>query len=187
MLPDFLVCNKGVPAYSPVQMYLSLVNDVKNGDKPNIAIINYGTFQDERSVLGRSWLNRLKFGMNKFKLAYGISDTLRSYQIDYPYAKLINDDSISIQYLKWQDWSEDFPFSDKSALANLINTAYNSLVYRLNKKKYERINLLCLYKINEFCKQNGIQVIFYGLTKESNVALDSLTNQGLLVSYPLLI
>ena len=53
--------------------------------------------------------------MNKVKIGIRIRD-LRSDQMDFPYARLINNDSISIEYLKWQDWGEDFPLSDKSAL-----------------------------------------------------------------------
>lgn len=171
MLTDFSVCNKGVPGYSPVQMYLSLVNDVNNGDKPNIVVINYGTFQDERSVLGRKWLNGLKW-------AYSKSNGLRRYEIDYPYAKLLDNDSISIEYLKWRDWSKDLPLSDMSALVNLVNNAYNNFVYKKNKKEYDRINLLCLYKILNYCKENGVQAIYYGLTGDSDSALDSLASKG---------
>lgn len=171
MLPDYSICNRGVSGYSLAQMFLSLKQDVEKGNKPAIAIMNYATFLDERTVLDRSWLNRFKWSLKN-----GLKKQV--FEVNYPYAKLADNDSLIIDYLKWKDWSEDWVFRDKSALVNVANTAFNNLVLKMRKKDYNRIIMLCIYDIVDYCNQHGIQVVFYGLNRDSEPVFEGIKSHG---------
>lgn len=171
MLPNYSISNRGVPGYSLVQILLSIKQDVENGNKPSIAIINYASFLDERTVLDKSWLNRFKWA-----LKYGAKEQL--FEINYPYAKHTVNDSLVIDYLKWNDWSEDWILRDKSALINLANTAYNNFNLKIHQEDYYEIVLHCLDYIFNYCNNHGVKVVFYGLNKNSKPVLEYLKSKG---------
>ncbi len=173
MLPSYQICNRGVPGYSLVQMYLSLKQDVERGNKPSIAIMNYSTFLDVRTVLDRGWLNSFKWGLKK-------SLKNRVFTLNYPYAKLASNDSLIIDYLKWEDWVEDWPFRDKSAIVNLANTAYDNFDLQIHKSQYNKTVMQCLYAVIEYCRKNRIQIIFYGLDKQCDSVFQLLKPRGAL-------
>ncbi len=52
LLPEFDVQNLSVPAYGLTQMYLYLKQEVESGNKPELAVITYGEWQGERTLLG---------------------------------------------------------------------------------------------------------------------------------------
>jgi hypothetical protein len=173
MLPEYLICNRAVPGYSLVQMYLSIQRDVQMRNKPDIALINYGTFLDERTVLNRIWLNRFGWALKK-RMRKGI------IEVNYPFAKLKGNDSLIIDYLQWKDWHEDWPYRDKSAVLNMANTMFDNESVSQQKEKFSRIVLLCLIEMADYCKKHGIKVIFYGFDKTCDPVFQHLKSKGLL-------
>lgn len=170
-LPRYAVQNLGVPGYGLIQMYLSLKSEVEKGNKPNIVVVNYAKFHDERGALGLNWLRAFDYGQLQH-------EQKRHLQIDYPFGYLVNEDSLTIAYCKQIDWAKDFPLRNTFALVDLINTAYDNWKDERNEKIFVSISLHCACKISNYCRQNNIKLLFYGLDKEAKPLLDSLSKKG---------
>jgi len=170
LLPEYSVQNKAVPAYGLVQMYLSLKQDVEDGRKPDIAVINYAGFQDERTALGLNWTRRFRYGIEK-------NTAGKMFAINYPYGRLAKKDSLVIDYCAWANWPKDFPLRNRSAFVNLLNTRYDQWSDEHNKKAFSRVSLLCCNRIMEYCAQHNIKLLFYGLDEDAKPILDSLSGR----------
>lgn len=160
LIPYSTIRNRGVSGYGLVQMFLALKSDVENNIKPDVAIFNYADFLDERTVLEKQWLNRFH---------WSISQRTKSLEINYPYAKLVNRDSLIVEYLEWKDWSTDWPFRDKSALINLANSTFNNVLSLLNKQNNQKTILRCFDAIIKYCNENKIKLVIYGFYSNNNV------------------
>lgn len=168
LIPYSKIRNRGVSGYSLVQMLLALKSDVENGVKPDIAIFNYADFLDQRTVLEKQWLNRFHWSITKRN---------SSLEINYPYAKLDNNDSLIIEYLDWNDWSKDWPFRNKSALINLANSSFNHVHAILNKQNHQKTILSCLNTIIKFCNKNEIKLVVFGFY-DNNYVFKDLINKN---------
>ncbi len=59
-LPEWSVKNRGVPGYGPVQAWLALERHVAEGTAPDVMIVGYASFHDERTTLVRNWRRALR-------------------------------------------------------------------------------------------------------------------------------
>lgn len=169
MIPEYAVKNRGIPGYNLVQILLALTNDVSTGNKPDIAIINYASFLDERTILSQSWLKRFR------QLLKPKKELIR---LSYPYAKNAVNDSVIIGYLPWSEWPADWPLRNKSALINLANSTYENYTDNRTGLKTQKIIIACLSSLYDYCKENNIQLLFYGFNKESEEAFKYLRTKG---------
>jgi hypothetical protein len=168
LMPEYDVHNKAVPAYGLTQMYLSLQQDVQSGNQPDIAIFNYADFHDERTALSRSWIRRFRHNMIKSG-----PDNLK---INYPFAKVINDDSVVIKYAQWKQWPRDFLLRSHLSTMNLVNSSLDNWHDKKHSKEYSKTTLLLAKEIIRFCDEHEIRVLFYGLNKDSEKTLSQLSN-----------
>ncbi len=173
MLPNYHVQNKGVPGYGLVQMYLALKSEVEKGNKPKLAVFNYASFQDERTPLSRHWIENFRYAVVQ-------SGSATNAGMVYPYGTIKEGttDSLIIGYCHWNDWSKDFLFRDKSAFINLCNTSYTTWHDHKNEALFRTISELTAFKIIAYCKQNGIAVVFAGMTNDTKFLLDKIASKG---------
>jgi len=63
-LPDYRVVNFVVPGYSTVQSLIQFKTALKGGQKPEIAVVAYALFHDQRNTLPR-WRRKVVASSNK--------------------------------------------------------------------------------------------------------------------------
>lgn len=172
MIPDHRVINKAVIGYGLAQMYLSLKQSLIKGDTPQIAIFNYGYFQDIRTPTHEFWSSIIEYSLTE-------GNTHRFDKMQYPYFEY-SDDSLRLQYCPFGNMARDWPFRDKLSIINLLNTAKNFLPILLFNKN-RRMHFISKKTANEimrFCKLNHIIPIFACITPESKDILQDLYRKG---------
>ncbi len=172
MLPEYEVQNLAVPAYGLTQMYLSLKQEIQSDNKPDVVVLNYGQWQDERTFHGITWLRRFKYSIIQ-------SAPPEVGGINYPRCNIDKQDgSLIIDKLDWNDWPEDFPLRDKSVLVDLINTAYDNYYDHRTELLRQKTVLRCALEIVAYCEQQRIPILFFGLNQSDHL-IDSLINRGI--------
>jgi len=169
MLPGYDVQNLAVPAFGLTQMYLRLKQEVENGNKPRLVIVNYGNWLDDRTGMSLSWLRR-------FKYAIVHSAPPESQSINYPRCRLENDGSLMIDSLDWSKWPADFPLRDKLVIVDFANTAYDNYFDKRNESDRKKLSLLCSKQLVDFCARNDIKIAFFGY--HTDALIDSLKQIG---------
>ena len=102
------VVNFGVAGYSTVQSLIQMREALQGGRKPDIAVLTYGSWHDERNCLARSWF--------KHAITYGA--TLKKNAL-LPYVKVGRDNEPVILYKKFR-YHPTFLLRH-SALVNLLD------------------------------------------------------------------
>lgn len=175
-LISYKVINKGVPGYGLLQMYLLLKKDIEESLKPDIAVINYAKFQEERSPLNKEWIKAFKYaaiqsgGKDKFK-------------IDYPFAVVTSGTNLNFHSMKWDDLPKDFYLRDKSAIVNLLETAIDRYNYEKIKDDLSFVNYCIAIETFRLCNKNKIKLLFCGIDTDSQKLLDTLKNDGIPTLY----
>jgi len=108
--PSYEVVNFGVGGYGTVHSFLQFQEAIKIHKKPQIVIVAYADFHDERNAFLRSWRKRM--------LSYDSPFYLKTY----PYARL--DAQGNIVYHTEDIEYNPLPLMEHSAFINLMDEAY---------------------------------------------------------------
>lgn len=145
--------NFGISGHGLLQFFLLLREHSNNNLKPDIAIVHYGSFHNNRSIWSKTkQINLERYSSNKAKLD----------SIYFPYARFIDNNKLGIYYLKHKKYTET-PLIKYSALINQIN---NLIIYikDYSIKKHEvLVNKILMELIIEHCRENDIKLIVAGL------------------------
>lgn len=151
-LTDNEVVNFGVDGFSTVQSLIQLREALAKGARPELVILSYGSFHDQRNTLTRAWMKRrLTAGAGQ---AYG--------SVSLPYARLSKDNRLEILYRPFE--YNGVPLMRYSTLANLIDDTNNR-----NLEKTYHSPEVSQALINEFsilCKANGIEFVLAGILSD---------------------
>lgn len=156
-LPNTYVRNFGVPGYGTVQTLLQLKKLITTGEIPDVAIINYADFHDERNSLTALYRRDLYMG-------YQRSDTLIRKSMEksqIPFLAKKGTD-FAIDFCPWEDLYRQWGGRETFALVNLLQDLSDRNQQR-NIDKEENTRYL-FSQINELCDQVGIRLIVTGLT-----------------------
>lgn len=165
-LPDYIILNYGVPAYSTVQMFLQLQRLVKGQRKPDIVILNYASFQNERSALGKAWARQIRPTEEE--------ESMLSFEgIEYPYGKINALGKLEVEYCSEKDIPKNWPGRRYSAIIELINSSYDLWYDSKHAAEYDAVGLQCCLEIAKFCERNQIQFILYAINLQKNSSLKS--------------
>jgi hypothetical protein len=170
------VRNKGVPGFSLLQIYLRLKKDIDENKAPNIAVINYAKFQEERTPLNNEWIK-------DFKYAAIQSGGKNGFKINYPYATLSLNHQINIHYMEWDKLPKDFFLRDKLAIANLVETIIDKKIYEKIKNDLTLTNYCIATEIIRLCDEHQIKLLFCGIDTDSKELLDKLSADGVQTLY----
>lgn len=152
MLPQTLVVNKGVPAYSLAQMYLSLQQSLAQKDTPSVAIFNYSDFHDLRRPSHHQWGNMIRHYITNNQ------DSLLK-KMRYPYFDFY-EDSLQQKYCDFNNLPSLWSLSAYSSFSHLINSFY-FLVADGSMAEYNHlVSKMTAIEIMAYCKKNGIEPIF---------------------------
>lgn len=160
ILSKYKVYNKAAPGFGTVQSYISLQNTIRDGNIPDIIILSYFLFHDERNILNRAYRKKIHMGMLSNKKEYIEKNKLSPW--NFPF---YNTNNKTIDYIRALDIYYGFPFREKSALMNLIEVRYNELTN--NEAKAKEASYEILRKMAKLCKENNIKFYLVYMDQES--------------------
>ena len=158
-LKDVRVINHAVPAYGTLQALMQLKKHEKNAALPNILVINYASFHNDRNVLSPTYRRNLWMGF----AAANEGNKQKYIDCKFPYA-VLEDDKTVVKHEAWDAIDNNWPLRTYSAFVNFLQTTIE------NNSFPEESNLLVTKRIMEeismLCKENNIKLIVTGITKD---------------------
>jgi hypothetical protein len=164
---NFAICGHGL-----LQFYKLLKEHTYNSLKPNIAIIHYGSFHNNRNIFYKmSEIEKERYYRDKNKL----------YNIPFVYMKFNNNNTL-VSYKKKHEKYKDNLMFKYSAFINTLHKIYINILDNPSKKNEIDLNVRLMQIIINHCKKNNIELIVFGvyndkitenmlnLCKEKNIA-----------------
>lgn len=141
--PEYNIFNYAVPGQGTHQAFLRFRQALENGNFPDLVIVSYATFHEERNFLSRSYQHKLYQGCEVYN-----EDTLI-----YPFVELI-EDTFVIKYGNVLDKFKPTPFRQVSVLANFIDESLSEV--HSNQRKQLMASQTIVSAMHELCLQHGI-------------------------------
>ena len=140
------ITNYAVPSYGTTHALLELKKQIDNQHIPNIVIIGFATFHEERNQMNKTY---------QYKLIQGVEiNKINVNQLIFPYLNLQDN---NIGYINVIKKFKAIPLRKHLALANLIeNIDLNIQSKKLEKLTYSKELIL---EIKELCRQHNIKLI----------------------------
>lgn len=148
--------NFAVPGFGNIQALIHLQNQIRTGDLPNIIVICYTDFHDERNALNTSYRKSLYHGFLNANTQ--VKPLFHTSKIPF-YA--LNQ---GVQYQDWNNIYHNWTGRNYLASVNSIQDAIEKMTENDGKTTTHQI-LLAIHKL---CQQHEIQLIFAPLTNNDN-------------------
>lgn len=143
------VRNYGVSGYSLTQMFERMKHAYAKGGRPDLAIIAYASFHDERNAMLRHWRKSLMFRENDFagdKEIWVPSHRVRWGRMSEEKRKL-----------SWEPW----PLMQTSALVHATERGWNEMEFSWIKTRI--ISFSLMGEIQRWCKARNIPLVIAGM------------------------
>ncbi len=148
---DISVRNYSVFAYSPTSTLLLLKKQIARGEKPDMAVFTYATYNNARVVFTKQFSNTLYNNRSKF-----------SDGVKYPYYRF-NNDSLKLMYKEIK--ASSISYIQETEISKLLS----KLLYKTDEKKYrsEEIHELIMMEMIDICKSYNIQPVIFNVSCEA--------------------
>ncbi|MFK7926445.1 MAG: hypothetical protein AB8H47_31140 [Bacteroidia bacterium] len=153
-LPNARVRSWAVPGYGSTQALLQLQKQMRQLDTPDVVVIAYASFHDERNSLNAEFRRGLSLGFSQN------TDSQHIQSFRYPYL----DANDQIQYQAWGGLYKHWPGRSYSALINAVQSS-TEFWQKANRDKAKRSGTV-LTQIAQLCGLAGIEMIFFPLTED---------------------
>jgi hypothetical protein len=163
-LPNSLVKNFGVPGYGTVQTLLQLEKFIAAGDIPDIAIINYADFHDDRNSLTPRYRRDLYMGYQRSNPS--VKKSMQDSQLPFV---VKNGDGLVIDFCPWDQLYDHWTYRETFALVNLLQDWSDQNQMRSIDKEENTRYLFSVIKA--LCDQTGIRLIVTGLTPSASTKI----------------
>jgi hypothetical protein len=160
-LPNYRFRNYAVPGFGNLQALIRLQNQVKNQDFPDVVMVSYADFHDERNALNTNYRKSLYHGF--LNANENVKPLFGESQIPFYDLKK------GIQYCDWKNMYKNWLGRDYSAAINSLQDAFEKMQNASNDEK--AVTHQILLKIKELCQQNNIKFIVLFITKNESTAL----------------
>lgn len=158
-LDNYRIQNFGVPGYGTVQSLLQLQKSIEDGDLPEIVVINFCAFHEERNVLSPKYRQHLNIGFA------GSSEhaKLEMEKGRFPYFE-----KGEIRYETWNGLYQNWAGRETFATVNYLQSnADKSVNEGLDPRG---VTLTIFRKIKELCDSNGILLLVTSLERTSEAS-----------------
>lgn len=158
------VTNQAVPGHGTVQTLLKLRSQEKKGTLPDLVILNYASFHDERNVLSSTYRQSLTLG-------FANNDNKKEdYQYaKFPYAELNEDkNDFQVKYCNWSDLYKNWTLRTYSSTINFLQTSLERNAYP--EKDKQLTTKFILEEIQEICTRNQTQLLLVGIINDKKTA-----------------
>jgi len=171
-ITDYEVVNFGVNGYSTLQSLIKFREALENWNKPDLVILNYASFHDERNTGARVWIKGLRTNADSH------FSTLK-----VPIMRFMKNNKPEIIYMPWE--SHLGSLAHHSALANYLDSIYNSLLDDTDYNSHE-ISKVIIKEFSDLCNIKGITLVIAGIGLNSDYQttemLDYFNKQGVLTA-----
>ena len=173
--PHLTVRNYGVPGYGTIQSLLQLQELARQGKSPDIAIINYAHFHNERNALTRSWKMHLKHGFEQSNPAMAKNFGTAAM----PFADLDASGNLMVSKMNQNEIYTDWPGRTLSPSINRIQTTID----RVSDFFVPDVNITkaLFLEIKKVCDETNTKLLVCGITdgEGAEEMLRSLKSEGI--------
>ncbi len=156
-MPKSYIKNFGVPGYGTVQSLLQLRRLIDSGEIPDIAIINYADFHDDRNALSSRYRRDLYMGYQRSNQTVGT--LMQEGKIPY---LTQNSGEYVIDYCSWENLYRHWKYRETFAIMNFLQDWSDDRQLRSINKESRTLFLFSALK--DLCEQEEIRLIVTGLT-----------------------
>ncbi|MCA8979295.1 MAG: SGNH/GDSL hydrolase family protein [Planctomycetes bacterium] len=147
-LPKYRVMNYGTNGYGTVHGLIELEDAIAAGNAPDVAVIAYGSFHDDRNTFVR---HRRK-GVNAWK-KFG--------PLIQPYGSLDSNGELVVEMAgtEYAEW----PLQRQSALVHRLERAYND--WESEHANSHAVSKAIVKRMHELAQANGIELVLVGMAR----------------------
>jgi hypothetical protein len=156
--PNYQFRNFAVPGFGSLQALLRLKMQIKNKGFPNILMLCYADFHDERNALNLNYRKSLFSGFQNANEAIQplfIKSKMPFYDLEK-----------GIQYCNWQTIYKNWSGREYLAAVNMIQDAVENMQYATINEK--AVTHQILLEIQQLCETNKIEFILTAITKSES-------------------
>lgn len=148
LLPKHRILNYGTNGYGTIHGLIQLEEAIEAGQKPQIAMIAYGSFHDDRNTFVR---HRRK-GVNAWK-KFG--------PLIQPYGSLDSNGELEIEMAgtEYAEW----PLQRQSALVHRLERAYND--WESAQANSHEVSQAIVERMYSLCRANGIELVMLSMAR----------------------
>lgn len=159
-----IVSNQAVPGHGTVQTLLKLRAQEKKGTLPDLVVLNYASFHDERNVLASSYRQSLALGF------VNNEQKKEDYKnCKFPYVKLTESkNDFQVNYCPWADLYENWTLRTYSSTINFLQTSLERNAYP--EANNQLATKLIIEEIQEICVRNKTQLLLVGILTDIKTA-----------------
>jgi hypothetical protein len=150
--------NFGVPGFGNLQALLRLKMQIKNKNFPNVLMLCYADFHDERNALNLNYRKSLFSGFQNANEAIQplfIKSKMPFYDLEK-----------GVQYCDWQTIYKNWSGREYLAAVNMIQDAVEKMQYSAIDEK--AVTHQILLEIQQLCEANKIEFILTAITKSES-------------------
>jgi hypothetical protein len=163
--PDLKIENRAVPGYGQAQILLNLEQELISSQKPDILILNYLSFHNERNTLNPSYRQKLRMG---YQITERDDEGIAKFKCNYPYGSVENGE-LRLEQKSIQEINSTFPLISYSASMNALQNVTDGK--SIDAAEDEKVTLEMIDRIHEVCKSNGVEFVI------STMMNDDVTNR----------
>lgn len=157
---NLIIENHAVPGYGQIQVLLSLEDDLKKEKKPDVIILNYLSFHNERNSLNNDYRKKLRIG---FHATMREDNKILQFDCKYPFG-VIEQNLLKIRFSPISDITSTFPLINYSATMNALQTINDRS--SIDEMSDEKITLAIIDEIYEICYKYKVKLIVSTMTKD---------------------
>lgn len=160
-LPNYHFRNYAVPGFGNLQALLRLQHQVKTKDLPDVVMVSYADFHDERNALNINYRKSLYHGFlnanEKIKPLFE-KNKMPFYDLNK-----------GVQYCDWKNIYQNWSGRAYSAAINSLQDAVEKMQNTAIDEK--AITHQILLEINDLCQKNNVKCIILFITKSESTTV----------------
>lgn len=157
--PKYHFQNYAVPGYGNIQALIKLKQQIQNGDTPDMMLIGYAGFHEERNALNPHYRQSLYHGF----LNSNIENRPLFNKSKIPYYDIEK----GIQYEKWSGLYENWLGRSYLASVNTFQNAFEKMQMTMSDEVIVTQHILL--EISNLCKDNKIDLVIVNIVKSPKV------------------
>ena len=151
--PNLNIENRAVPGYGQAQILVNLEQELTSSQKPEVIILNYLSFHNERNTLNPSYRQKLRMG---YEITRRNDIGIAKFKCSYPYGSL-KENELKLDHVSIREISSTFPLIEYSASMNALQDTWDEQT--VDAEDDERVTLAMIDRIDEICKNNGVKLV----------------------------
>lgn len=151
--PNLKIENRAVPGYGQAQILINLEQDLKSTNKPDVIILNYLSFHNERNTLNPSYRKKLRMG---YQITERDDHEIAKFKCSYPFGSIVENE-LKLEQMSIQEISSTFPLIGYSASMNALQNTWDERT--IDAIEDEKVTLAMIDRIHEICKINKVKLV----------------------------